>query len=302
MLKGIDISYANSVVDFDKIKATGIDFVIIRVGYGKNNIDAQFLRNIQECNRLGIPCGVYWFTYATSTEMARQEARYCLDAIKPYKVDYPVFFDLEYDSFKFAMGKDVNIDANANALAFLEEIEKAGYIAGNYTNKDYVNRVFSTEVLAYPTWLAYYRNNDGSVPNGSYQYITPHTMLQYTSRGKVNGINGHVDLNQSFVDYANKIGNIPTDTWILENGKWWYKLADGTCPKEKWLQLGEHWYYFDKEGWMHTGWLLYKGDWYFLQPEEGHMVTDTLIDLRGRKYYMKPDGKMAYTDKDGALV
>lgn len=298
MLKGIDVSYANGIVDFNKVKNT-VDFIIIRVGYGKNNMDAQFLRNIQECNRLGIPLGVYWFSYALSAEEARMEAVYCLEAIKSYKVDYPIFFDLEYDSIAFAQKKGITIDPNAHALAFLKEIEKAGYKAGVYTNKDYADKVFNAEVLKYPTWLAFYGTNNATVPKDIPDIN--HVMLQYTSKGQLDGINGYVDINISYVDYAEQ-KEIKVDKWVQKNSRWWYQYADGTYPKEQWLELDNKWYYFDKDGWMLTGWLLYKESWYFLDLENGHMVVDLLLDLKGSKYYIKPDGKMAYTDSSGALI
>ena len=102
MIKGIDISAWQGKPDFEKVKASGVEFVIIRAGYGANNIDKQFVRNISECNRLGIPCGVYWFSYALTAEQAAQEARYCLAAVKPYRLEYPIFFDLEYDTITYA--------------------------------------------------------------------------------------------------------------------------------------------------------------------------------------------------------
>ena len=69
----------------DSVKAAGVDFVMLRAGYGQNNIDAQFTRNISECNRLGIPVGVYWFSYALTPEDAAEEAKYCMNAVAPYK-------------------------------------------------------------------------------------------------------------------------------------------------------------------------------------------------------------------------
>ena len=94
MLKGIDVSEHQGRINWEQVKGD-IDFAILRAGYGRNNIDKQFIRNIEECNRLEIPVGIYWFSYAFSVEIARNEAKYVLEAIKPYKVDYPVSYDLE---------------------------------------------------------------------------------------------------------------------------------------------------------------------------------------------------------------
>src|SRR5690554_97820 len=149
-LKGIDVSTHQGTIDWEKVKVAGIQFAIIRAGYGRNAIDAQFVRNISECNRLGIPCGVYWFSYALTAEEAAQEARYCLEAIKPYLVEYPICFDLEYDSVRYAKTQKVTIgrkEATAFAAAFLCEVEKAGYYAVNYANKDYLRSMFNMAVL-----------------------------------------------------------------------------------------------------------------------------------------------------------
>lgn len=106
MFKGIDVSAYQSDIDYDKLK---VDFVIIRAGYGQKTIDKKFKRNIEECNKRGIPCGVYWFSYALNANMARNEAKACLAAIAPYKIEYPVCFDFEYDSVTYAAKKGVKV-------------------------------------------------------------------------------------------------------------------------------------------------------------------------------------------------
>ncbi|HHD2882938.1 TPA: GH25 family lysozyme, partial [Clostridium perfringens] len=108
MLKGIDVSEHQGRIDWERVKGN-IDFAILRAGYGRNNIDKQFIRNIEECNRLCIPVGIYWFSYAWNTEMARNEARYVLEAIKGYRVDYPISYDLEYDTLNYASKNGVTI-------------------------------------------------------------------------------------------------------------------------------------------------------------------------------------------------
>lgn len=202
MKKGIDVSKWQGVIDWEKVKADGIQFVIIRAGYGKNNIDEYFERNISECNRLGIPCGVYWFSYAYNEEMARQEAQYCLEAIKPYKVEYPVCFDFEYDSVDYAKKKGVIITkalATKIADAFLSEIESAGYYAMNYANKDYLKNMFDMDNLKkYDLWYAYWSSENDRKDAG---------IWQYTSSGRVNGITGRVDMNIAYKDYPSIIRN-----------------------------------------------------------------------------------------------
>lgn len=236
-MKYIDISTFQGEPDFEKVKDE-VDGVIIRAGYGQNNIDAQFKRNISECNRLGIPCGVYWFSYAYTEEMARKEAEYCLAAIRPYKVELPVCFDFEYDSVDKAAKKGVGIGktlATALVHAFCGTIEKAGYYAMNYTNGDYLNRYFDETTLRYDLWYAAWpKNPDRDEPPRKCG------IWQFTSKGRINGIKGNVDTNYVYKDYPAIIKaaglNIPkqdepwyaeAQRWVIANG-----ISDGDRPDD----------------------------------------------------------------------
>lgn len=196
-MKYIDISKFQGVIDFSKVQGN-VDGIIIRAGYGQNNIDEQFRRNISECNRLGIPCGVYWFSYAYTPAMAAKEAEYCLAAIKPYKVELPVCFDFEYDSVTYAQKQGVTVTpalANAIVKAFCGAVEKAGYYSVNYANPDFLNRYF-TDVSAYDLWLAAWPTtvNLSNPPRkcGIWQW----------GGSTVPGIAGNVDTNEAYRDYA----------------------------------------------------------------------------------------------------
>lgn len=202
MLKGIDVSEHQGVINWNEVK-NHIDFAMLRAGYGKNNIDKQFERNIKECNRLGIPCGAYWFSYALNEDMARQEAKYALAAVKNYRLEYPISFDLEYDTLDYAKKNGINIDkrlATNMVKAFCSEIEAAKYYAMNYTNQDFINNHFYfNEIERYCPWYAWYnkeldRSNVG--------------MWQYSDKGTIPGIQGSsVDLDYARVDFAKDIKN-----------------------------------------------------------------------------------------------
>ena len=133
----IDVSEWQGIIDWEKVKPN-IDGAILRAGYGLNHIDAQFVRNVTECNRLGIPCGAYWFSYALNTEMAKQEAQYLVSAVKPYRMELPLCFDFEYDSVNTAAKNGATVTkslATEMTYAFCEAIEEAGYYAMfEYTN------------------------------------------------------------------------------------------------------------------------------------------------------------------------
>lgn len=234
MQKGIDVSKHNGTIDWAKVKEAGVQFAMIRAGYGANNIDAQFKRNLSECNRLGIPCGVYWFSYAYTEEMARKEAEHCLTAIKPYKLDYPVAFDFEYDSVSYAAKKGVSMTkslASKLVTAFCGTVEKAGYYAMNYANADYQANYFDNGVKkAYDLWLAQWpkRPDLSALPDCG--------IWQYSSTGTVPGIDGNVDMNAAYKDYPAIIAGMKGEPmeqtekekaqeWVMEQG-----ISDGTNP------------------------------------------------------------------------
>lgn len=201
--KGIDVSEHNGVIDWEKVKASGIEFAMIRAGYGQT-VDKQFHRNAGECNRIGLPCGVYWFSYALNAAGAAREAAVCLNAIKPYKIEYPVAFDLEYDSVSYAQKQGVSIGmglASDMALAFCGTVRDAGYPVANYANPDYLNRYFNDNVKKeFPVWLAQW-------PNGTPNLETPPracVIWQYSEKGRVPGISGPVDLDVCYETYQKK--------------------------------------------------------------------------------------------------
>lgn len=199
--RGIDVSEWQKTIDWEKVKAAGIDFAMLKAGSGRNRIDPQFKYNISECNRLGIPCGVYWFSYAYTEELAHNEAKYCLEAIAPYKVDYPVAYDFEYDSVGNAEKVGVKITkemASSFARAFLGDIEAAKYYAMLYTNADYLSRYFDAELAKrYDVWLAKWPAN----PDPNKKPPEAGGIWQYSNTGSVDGISVRVDLDAAYYDY-----------------------------------------------------------------------------------------------------
>lgn len=199
MRRGIDISAWQGNVNFDKVKKAGIEFVIIRAGFGAGTIDKRFKTYISECNRVGIPCGIYWFSYAYNVNMAVKEAKAALKAVEKYKLDYPIFWDFEYDSISYAVKKGVNITKkllSEMARAFMNTIKAAGYHTGNYTNLDFSKRYFDKDILEnYDLWAARYTKTPVDIVNGA-------ELWQYSSKGKVTGINGNVDMDYAIKEYG----------------------------------------------------------------------------------------------------
>lgn len=190
--KVYDFSVHNGLIDWDKLKAAGVDFVMLRAGYGKNNIDERFYENATACIRLGIPFGIYWFSYAYTVEMAEKEAGYAIEAVRKYKLRCPVAYDLEYDTVRYAGTKGVSIGkelATGMAEAFCSMVNRAGYMAVNYANKDYLQNMFDSSILNYPLWFARYHTEAGREDM---------ILWQHSSTGRIVGVSGNVDMNYMY--------------------------------------------------------------------------------------------------------
>lgn len=296
MKRGIDLSTHNQVTDWDKIKEN-VDFAILRAGYGKNNIDEKLVPYAAACMEREIPLGLYWFSYAYTVEMAKKEAQYCIQQAKKYKVVYPIAFDFEYDSLRYAERKGIKVTKQLvmdMTLAFCREVKEAGYIPVVYTNKDYGSRYFDLEQLkkeSYGIWYAYYNktcNRDDI------------TLWQHTDSGSIPGISGQVDVNISYVDYGDKSG------WIEETGRWKYQKKDGNFCKDCWQEVEGEWYHFDSDEVMQTGWLKDGGKWYFLK-NDGSMAHKEILMIKSpiygeETYIFATDGHMLQTNERGAVV
>ena len=195
-MKIIDVSEHNGKIDFNKVKADGIEGVIIRAGYGKGNVDKTFTSNITGAIKAELHIGIYWFSYAFTEDMARREARFCNDIIAPYKVniDLPVFFDWEYDSMKYAKKNNVAADKDLitkMTKAFCEEITSLGYVAGYYLNLDYSKNYYDEDQLSeYKRWFARYVKTE---QKDCY-------LWQNSNKGTVDGISGSVDTDVLMVE------------------------------------------------------------------------------------------------------
>lgn len=193
MKKGIDVSYHQGVIDWNKVKKSGVEFAIIRAGYGKNTTDKKFIENIVGAHTAGLKIGIYWFIYALNEKDAIDNAKRCIDTIVLYKdiITLKVLCDYEYDSDNYSIKNDVVQSKESRTRivkAFLHTLEDYGYDVGVYANPDYLNNKF-LDLSEYPLWLAYYTDEESKAKK--YNPI----MWQYSSKGSVPGINGNVDLN-----------------------------------------------------------------------------------------------------------
>lgn len=195
---GLDISKWQGNVDFDKLKAKNVEFIILRIGYQKGFgkefiLDEKFERNIKEANRVGIPVGLYFYSYAITKETAKEQAKWIIEKSKDYKISLPVAFDFE-DWQYFSSQKLSLKDINDIAIKFMDTLEENGYKGMNYSSKRYLENIWNID--KYPVWLAHYTNKT--------DYSGKYAMWQLCQDGKIDGINGDVDIN---VMYENLINN-----------------------------------------------------------------------------------------------
>lgn len=215
-MKGIDVSQWQGSINWDKVKSQ-IDFAILRLGWisskGKHTLDSQFERNYSECKRLRIPIGIYVYNYANTEDMAKNGANWTIQKLNGKTLELPVYIDME-DKTIVGLGKDklTNI-----CIAFNTIIEGSKRWAGVYANLNWFNNYLNKDVIKakYTTWIAHYGVNED-------KYKGVYDMLQYSSTGKVNGINGNVDMN---ILYRNLIAEIGGNSGTNQN------VSQGTSKK-----------------------------------------------------------------------
>ena len=210
MIKGIDVSSWNGDIDWAKVKNAGIQFAIIRAGfrgYGSSGTlveDPYFVKNIQGAQAQGIKVGVYFFSQAVNEVEAVEEANYTINLISKYKINYPVIIDTEYSSEPNKKGRADSLSKDERTKvvkAYCDKIKRAGYIPMIYANKYWLNNNLNMSSLSeYDVWLAHYTSVNDPANNRS-DYTGPYVMWQHTSSGKVNGIDGNVDLDLCWKTY-----------------------------------------------------------------------------------------------------
>lgn len=194
MIKGIDVSQHQGKIDWEKVRKNGIDFAILRAGYGRSDLypnqkDSTFDYNYEQAKKNNLRVGAYWYTYATTVDEIKKEALAFYEIIKNKKLDYPIFMDIE-ENKQFSTGK-----ANVTNMvkAFCSTLESRGYFVGVYTSTSAMsNQMDSTLKNKYAWWQADWTGNKCS----------PQAKIhQYSSNGKVNGISGNVDMNYAYNDF-----------------------------------------------------------------------------------------------------
>ena len=195
VLTGIDVSDHQGNINWDAVKKDGIDFAIIRCGYGKDDVsqdDKQFARNIAECERLNIPYGIYLYSYALNVEGAKSEAAHALRLIKGHNPELGIWIDMEdADGYKARNGMPSNRTLVDICITFCDIMKNNGYKTGVYANLNWLTTKLNDSRLdTYNKWVAQW--------NATCNYTKKFVMWQYTSKGTVAGITGPVDMDKYY--------------------------------------------------------------------------------------------------------
>jgi len=192
--KGIDVSKWQGDINWEKVRASGVEFAMLRAGFGRcqGQNDTSFERNYREAKKNGILVGAYHYSYAKTVSDAEKEAEYFLSLISGKSFEFPVAFDIEDNSQKNLSREEISNIVEA----FCGRTEKAGYFVSVYANLWWLNNKISDRVKErYDIWLAQWA--DAPSYGGKYG------MWQYTSSGKTDGITGNTDMDLAFKDYPN---------------------------------------------------------------------------------------------------
>ena len=207
MIKCVDISKHNGIIDFNSLLENDIKSIIIRAGYGSSTVDKNFKNNIENALKLGFKVGLYWFGYAYTVAQAKQEALYCDKVISKYKNDLslPVFYDWEEDSFNYAKRQGITVNkthCSDMTFKFCETLENLGYFVGVYSNIDYLNRFYNENIKTrFSLWVAQWANN--CTYNGNYD------IWQFTDNLLIDGkkFDGNYIINENLIKIVENFYN-----------------------------------------------------------------------------------------------
>ena len=191
MIKGIDVSHHNGNIDFEKARKDGVEFVIIRAGYGNSEkqIDKKFHTNYEKAKKAGLKVGAYWYSYALNKNDALDEAEAFKKVIKGKKFEFPIYFDIE-EQKQYLLSKYTK---DSIITTFCNTLEKAGYFVGIYSYDYFLSSLYKDTKDRYTIWVANTTKNP-CVNNG--------VIRQYSHKGKIDGISSYVDLNTSKSDFS----------------------------------------------------------------------------------------------------
>ena len=200
VLQGIDVSRYQGTINWQKVKSAGKQFAILKATAKNNSIEDKFEENCDGCRDNNIPVGVYRYVYAASPEKARSEAEALVSVLAGKKITCGVWLDMEDSGLQGLSSAKLEEIIKTEA----QILKKAGFKVGIYCNKNWYENILDGKSLSstYPFWIARYPNNDTGIynENSSLNPKSYAVIWQYSSKGRVNGINGNVDLDAAFSD------------------------------------------------------------------------------------------------------
>lgn len=296
----IDVSSYQGTIDWNKVKPQ-IKAAIIKIGHGsdiKSQDDSQAIRNITECERLGIPWGVYVYSYASNVSMVQSEYAHMKRVLGSHKPIMPWYIDLEENSLASF--------ARKAAEEWTRLCKADGKLPGVYTGYYYFNsNIRGIDTSQASWWIASYGTNSGkpeaqAKPNVGFNY----DGWQYTSKKRYDGIStGGVDTSLFYKEfgqtgkwvqawtYENPDGTLKKNEWLKYRNEWYYLKPDGRMAHDEWAKDSKGWCYLDSGGKaVKNKWVKWKGDWYYLKNDYHMAANEYANDSKG-KCWLGPDGK-----------
>ena len=297
---GIDVSKYQGIINWQQVKASGVNFAFIRIGSTQKGLDPYFAINMNGTISAGIKTGVYIYSYATNAIEAQAEAAFALAAIEPYPVSMPVVIDIENSVHKL-----LNPIQNADIVNnFCSVIDAAGYYPMVYSNKYlYTNKIAP---VGWDMWVAQYGDSCD----------VPAAIWQATDKGRIGGIAGNVDIDYLYKDYSKLIVangfvakaqglryyenyKLVRNRFVQNGGFTYYIDANGFRILNCFYPVGDGVYYLDAEGRMQTGLFNVGADSCYAAPD-GKLLTG-FVDLGGQTFYFDPASfamKKGFTQTD----
>lgn len=298
---GIDMSQWQGKVDWNKIKDSGVSFVMLRLGYGKGRygsksctMDSRFKSYVKGAQEVGIPIGIYFYSYAKNPKQALAEAEYTIEQLDGIDVSFPVAYDIEDASIVSATNTATRTEM---ARTYMETIKAAGYTPMFYCNQNWYDNYLDADALAdYEFWYA------------RYTYVEPNRSLyncgmwQATSTQKLSGITENtVDLNFLYKDYSKSVKTRKQALkygWYKEDGKLYYYYK-GKKHDSGWFTMAGETYYL-KGGAASTGWKTISGKQYYFNSK-GVMQTG-FTKIKGKVYLLASNGVLQKSTKEQGVT
>ncbi|MDO4394007.1 MAG: GH25 family lysozyme [Bacillota bacterium] len=315
--KGVDVSSHQNTINWQKAKADGVEFAIIRLGYGSDyeeQDDSKFAYNVQQCEKYNIPYGFYLYSYANTKSKNESEIKHVKRLLKGTHPTYPVYYDLEDAK---TTGKKSNAEIQQYATNYCQQLKKAGYTPGVYASLSWWKKQLNTSKLdSYERWVAQW-NTTGCTYSRSWK------LWQCVDNYRINGISGKVDLNFAYKKFnctpapgesesgssgsssegssvekpstgTGNEGGIQeevTTGWVSDGGNKYYYNSNGVLQKNKWITVSGKKYYATSTGAVYKSSYKKIGSYYYGFDSAGAMYAGKTAKIKGKSYYFAVNGR-----------